>query len=389
MESVAKLIGQLGAAGFDTRAHAVYALLQQAEVAFAALLKALRDETPRRRAGVAIVLGRIGNRQAVGPLIAAAVDECAEVRQWSAWALGELGDTSAVACLIECLSDDVAEVRAAAAHALGELGEASAADSLLGLLSDHDWIVQDWAAGALGKLGDPRAAEPVREILGASGPEPSPRSVVLRSALCRLEPSEAERKEHARRLTGIVQGQEYLAELAMVALRDLGPKAEDVLAEALAETPASSGSGMSLLMLALALSVSERYRSCATRVILDLLHDHRAPIEAAIDDAHRDRLFRRLASLAALWDHMQAAVAPGVYEAERWDLTAVVDQVIRDGYLQGTEPTLTLTALRLVDLANQLQRIPKETLERLRSHSDPEVARLANDGLALTSRPAG
>ena len=350
------------------------------------LRSVLGDDCAEVRAAAAEALGRLGTASDVDHLRPLLRDPEPEVRRRAAWALGRLGDRGAAEGLSSLLKDGCPEVRRRAAWALGMLGDPIAFEALVeALRSDSVDYVRRRAGWALGMLGDQDAAQPVRERLLERSCSPRTQ-LFARAALCQLATSDAERRQHAEKLTDALTSRypEGLAELALHLLRDVGARAENVVAEALAETPTSTETGgMPALMLALALSVSERYRPCATRVILDLLHDHRAPIEAAIDDAYRDRLFGRLASLATLRDQMQSAVAPGGDEAERWDLSAVVDQVIGDGYLQGIEPALTLTALRLVGLAGQLGRIPTGCLTKLVTLDDPEVQRLAAQGLGL------
>ena len=82
-------------------------------------------------------------------------------------ALGKLGDPQAVPPLIKALGDDWDDVRRAAAEALGRIG-APAVPPLIQALGDSDRDVRAVSAEALGKLGDPRAVPALIQALGDS-----------------------------------------------------------------------------------------------------------------------------------------------------------------------------------------------------------------------------
>ena len=65
-------------------------------------------------------LGKIGDKEAVGPLIAALKDWDSHVREQAAVVLGKIGDKKAVEPLIAALKDRDSDVRGAGSRGLGE-----------------------------------------------------------------------------------------------------------------------------------------------------------------------------------------------------------------------------------------------------------------------------
>ncbi|MFH0783849.1 MAG: HEAT repeat domain-containing protein [Pseudomonadota bacterium] len=128
------------------------------------------------RSVAARALGKLGNVQAIEPLIKALGDEYHIVRYAAIEALDVLADVSTVEPLISALNDR----RNAAAHGavvklLGQLNDPRAVEPLIKALGDeyhnekplyeeyHD--MRAAAATALGKLGDVRAVEPLMKAL--------------------------------------------------------------------------------------------------------------------------------------------------------------------------------------------------------------------------------
>ncbi len=81
----------------------------------------MKDKQWEYRSQAAWTLGKMGNRRAVEPLIAALKDENWEVRENVVWALGDIKDTRAIEPLINTLSDKNSEVRKDAARSLREI----------------------------------------------------------------------------------------------------------------------------------------------------------------------------------------------------------------------------------------------------------------------------
>ena len=118
------------------------------------LIKALRyrkDEGVRQAAAES--LGKIKDRRAVEPLIAALKDESFSVRQAAAEALGKIKDRRAVEPLSAALKDAEGPVRLAAAESLGKIKDRRAVEPLSAALKDAEWVVCIAAAQALDHLG--------------------------------------------------------------------------------------------------------------------------------------------------------------------------------------------------------------------------------------------
>jgi HEAT repeat protein len=218
-------LGEVGArvlfaAGGTWEAHCssiVSHIMLLGDRALAPAVQALRSREPQARELAAIVLGKLGDRQAAAPLVEALEGTDAIVRREAARALNNLGweptsdvekahyliaeitnvlrqkelqrmGAPAVEPLIDCLrytrlkpprdDEDAGErlryerranagmawkVRPSAAETLGKMADKRAVDALIEALRERDSRLQRSAAEALGKLGDPRAIEPLIE----------------------------------------------------------------------------------------------------------------------------------------------------------------------------------------------------------------------------------
>jgi HEAT repeat protein len=143
------------------RSQAVYALLRIGNrQAVEPLIAALKDEDGGIRFVAAEALGKIGDARAVEPLIVALKDENEPVRYFSAEALGKIRDPRAVRPLIAALNDKSETVHRLASVALDKIG-ASGLEPLIAALKDENLAVRGYAARALGKIGDARAVQPL------------------------------------------------------------------------------------------------------------------------------------------------------------------------------------------------------------------------------------
>jgi HEAT repeat protein len=154
------------------------------------LIVALKDRDVCLRTSAAWVLGRLGDKRAVEPLVAALGDARVTGDGWggrvqpalAAVALGRLGDKRAVKPLIDALKhyppslkipgriDLVAFARLArrgAAKILDALVDVGppAVEPLIGVLKDENALVRSFAAEGLGELGDKRAVQPLVAVL--------------------------------------------------------------------------------------------------------------------------------------------------------------------------------------------------------------------------------
>jgi HEAT repeat protein len=120
------------------------------------LVDALRDENSMVRAAAAAALGRIGDRDAVAPLIALLRNtrEDRDVRSRAAESLGQLQAAEAVPDLIAALNDTVWHVRLHSVNALGRIEDPEAAESLKNTARyDPDFGVRNAAREVLDQMG--------------------------------------------------------------------------------------------------------------------------------------------------------------------------------------------------------------------------------------------
>jgi HEAT repeat protein len=134
--------------------------------AAAAYVDALDAERPSVRMAAATVLGRIGDAEAVGPLVERLEGDepRPRVRARTARALGRIGDPRAAGALTGALDDGATAVRREAAVALGAVGAVDL-DGLVAATDDPDEGVRRAAVDALGASGDPAALSALVDAL--------------------------------------------------------------------------------------------------------------------------------------------------------------------------------------------------------------------------------
>lgn len=161
-----------------------------------------KNDDPRIRQYLSMVLGNLGDRRATPLLIEALADRAPETRIYAALALGRLHDPAAVPPLLKAFSDDERDVRKAAAYALGELGDRRALPLLVTALQDPIADVRYNAAIAVARFGDTRAIGVIREMLDRSrleqvqGMRPDQKEETMLAAipaLMKIAPEEGER----------------------------------------------------------------------------------------------------------------------------------------------------------------------------------------------------
>jgi HEAT repeat protein len=124
-----------------------------------------KNDDPRIRRYLALVLGKLGDQRATPTLIEGLKDSDAESRLYAIVALGELHDRGAVANIVETTRDDDKDVRKTAAFALGSIGDPGAVPALAALLEDPAPDVRFNAAIALSRFGDKRAVNTLHDML--------------------------------------------------------------------------------------------------------------------------------------------------------------------------------------------------------------------------------
>lgn len=145
-------------------------------LAVRSLILALKGNPESVEAATAEELGRIGNPEAVEPLLSA-LDKTYKpfVQKIIVESLGKIGDSRAVEPLIHFLSEirktryDEA-LEGAIIRVLGLLGDSRSIDSLTFILkSDHRKYIRAVAARALGKIGNPQSVKSLVSALNDTG----------------------------------------------------------------------------------------------------------------------------------------------------------------------------------------------------------------------------
>jgi HEAT repeat protein len=119
-----------------------------------------KDDDPRIRQYLTLVLGRLGDARAVPVLVDALHDPIVETRIYALIALAELRDRGSVPAVIAATRDEDKDVRKTAVYALGEIGDPRALPVLEEALNDQVADIRFNAALGLARFGD-RKAEPV------------------------------------------------------------------------------------------------------------------------------------------------------------------------------------------------------------------------------------
>jgi hypothetical protein len=142
---------------------------------------ALRDDPPAQvelrrlfastedlwvRRYLALVLGHVGDGEAVPLLIDGAADDDSQVRIYSLWALGAIAEPSGMSTVTAALIDTDPGIRKTAAYALGGFPDRPAAVAALVPLIDDPVADVRWnAALALARLDDPSGVEVLEQML--------------------------------------------------------------------------------------------------------------------------------------------------------------------------------------------------------------------------------
>jgi len=176
-----------------------------------ALYKSSKQDDPRIRRYLSVVLGRLRDRRATPLLLEGLHDADIENRIYALLGLGELRDPSSVPQVAVLLGDSEKDIRKTAAYALGEIGDASAVPPLLKALDDAEPEVRYNAALAVSRFNDPRALPALHEMLD-------------RTRLDRLSRMSEEQKEDAMIMAmapyARLGGREASADLQRIAASD-------------------------------------------------------------------------------------------------------------------------------------------------------------------------
>jgi HEAT repeat protein len=124
-----------------------------------------KDDDPRVREYLALVLGRLKEKSAIPALSEATHDPTKDVRLYSLWALGNIEDPVAGPAALAALSDPDSDVKVMAVGAMGALRYEPAKADLEGLLENPDPSLRYDSAVALARLKDAKALPVLLEML--------------------------------------------------------------------------------------------------------------------------------------------------------------------------------------------------------------------------------
>ena len=132
------------------------------------IYRGAKNDDPRIRQYLALVMGKIGDRRVTPALVEALREPQVETRIYALAALAELRDPQSVPAVIEATRDEERDVRKTAYFTLGELGDSQAIPVLAAALEDPTADVRFNAAMALSRFNDKRAVPVLREMLDRS-----------------------------------------------------------------------------------------------------------------------------------------------------------------------------------------------------------------------------
>lgn len=138
-----------------------------------ALIKALSFKDHSSRDQAAKLLGIIGDKRAIKPLILCLKDKFAEVRRSSTWALGQLKSRQAIRYLFELMADPhwtvraeaIASLRRTSTKGMNKRMEKRWVEHLEKSTGDKHWRVREEAIYTLGTCNSPRAGAILLDLL--------------------------------------------------------------------------------------------------------------------------------------------------------------------------------------------------------------------------------
>jgi len=149
------------------------------------------DPSPKVRQWCALILGRIGDAQAVPALTGALSDSDAGTRDRAVAALGQIGEAEAEGAFIEALSTGSRDARITVLVELERALSVTAIPAIVEVARANDGMVSKNAIDTLGGIGDVSAVAPLIEIaLDGNAAENLRRAAILN--LGRIDAPEAD-----------------------------------------------------------------------------------------------------------------------------------------------------------------------------------------------------
>ena len=141
-----------------------------------------KDDDPRVREYLALVLGRLKERSAVPELSKAVKDNSNDVKIYSLWAIGNIEDPVGGPAALEALSDPDPGVQRMAVGALSSLRYAPAKNALEANLQSSNQALKYDSAVALARLKDEKAVSTLLEMMALKATGKPEDDQILQSA---------------------------------------------------------------------------------------------------------------------------------------------------------------------------------------------------------------
>jgi len=141
-----------------------------------------KDDDPRVREYLALVLGRLKEKSAVPELAKAVKDNSNDVKIYSLWAIGNIEDAAGGPAALEALSDPDAGVQRMAVGALSALRYAPAKNALETNLNSSNEPLKYDSAVALARLKDEKAVPTLLAMMGLKATGKPEEDELLQSA---------------------------------------------------------------------------------------------------------------------------------------------------------------------------------------------------------------
>lgn len=145
-----------------------------------------KNDDPRMREYLALVLGHLKEKTAVAALSDAVHDESNDVKIYSLWALGNIEDPAGGVAALQALSDSDTGVQRMAVGALSAMRYAPAKGALEGELGNSNAAIRYDSAVALARLKDEKAIPVLLEMMAVK-PTGQPDDIAQSAKLAGIE----------------------------------------------------------------------------------------------------------------------------------------------------------------------------------------------------------
>jgi len=157
-----------------------------------------KEQDSMSRYRTAFVLGNLGNKKAIEPLMNCLLEDECSFRETVIESLGKLGEKSIVETVINLIEKEEESTYFMFKYkieiyskTLGRIGDKAAVEPLIKILKQKEGWKRSFAAEALGDLGDKKAVKPLLEVLKNPGDNQYSTGKFIALALAKLEAKQA------------------------------------------------------------------------------------------------------------------------------------------------------------------------------------------------------